>query len=260
MSGSFFAFSLGQVIFRFENASMKIVSQRSKSPIPYAGGDNISRVLDHGSGFGAKSSRALLAECLKHNEVDAWREFVRRFQPVIAGAIWWIVRTTKNYCSGLVQQLTQDTFVKLCDDSCIRLRSVTLADDKALAAYLRVVARRLALDYCRNPANNINFDDPEAVDRFQMKRSSRGLLPSQRNVLLGEIDCFLNRITRGRTAKRDRLVFWLYHRQGFTAQEIALLPAVNLTTKGVESLLRRTLIALQSEMALKSPLVVPAQV
>ena len=34
-------------------------------------------------------------------------------------------------------------------------------------------------------------------------------------------------------------LFWLYYRQGFTAEEIAALPAAGLSAKGVESALRR---------------------
>ena len=39
--------------------------------------------------------------------------------------------------------------------------------------------------------------------------------------------------------ERDRAIFWLYYRQGLTAEEIAGLPAVTLSAKGVESVLRR---------------------
>ena len=38
---------------------------------------------------------------------------------------------------------------------------------------------------------------------------------------------------------RDRNVFWLYYREGLTAAEIAAIPAVGLSVKGVESLIHR---------------------
>jgi RNA polymerase sigma-70 factor (ECF subfamily) len=47
---------------------------------------------------------------------------------------------------------------------------------------------------------------------------------------------------------RDRALFWLYYRQGFTAEEISRLPAAGLTAKGVESALRRVTAWLRAEI------------
>jgi RNA polymerase sigma-70 factor (ECF subfamily) len=49
-------------------------------------------------------------------------------------------------------------------------------------------------------------------------------------------------------AERDRALFWLYYRQGFTAEEIAGMTAIGLTAKGVESALRRVTIWLRGEI------------
>jgi len=35
------------------------------------------------------------------------------------------------------------------------------------------------------------------------------------------------------------VIFFLYYRQGYTAAEIAALPSLQLTTKGVESIIAR---------------------
>ncbi len=51
--------------------------------------------------------------------------------------------------------------------------------------------------------------------------------------------------------ERDRALFWLYYLQGFTAEEIARLPAAGLTAKGVESALRRVTLWLRGELAQK---------
>jgi DNA-directed RNA polymerase specialized sigma24 family protein len=40
-------------------------------------------------------------------------------------------------------------------------------------------------------------------------------------------------------SERDRQIFWLHHRQGFTAQEIASIPHFKLGTKGMESVIHR---------------------
>jgi RNA polymerase sigma-70 factor (ECF subfamily) len=55
-------------------------------------------------------------------------------------------------------------------------------------------------------------------------------------ILLQEIEDLVNRIT---DTDRDKLVFLLYYRQGFTARAIADLPGIQLSEKGVESCILR---------------------
>ena len=57
----------------------------------------------------------------------------------------------------------------------------------------------------------------------------------------------------GPTAERDRNLFWLYYLQGLTADEIAALPASELSAKGVESALRRVTTWLRNEMKARKP-------
>jgi RNA polymerase sigma-70 factor (ECF subfamily) len=40
-------------------------------------------------------------------------------------------------------------------------------------------------------------------------------------------------------SQRDRDLFWLYYRQGLTAEAISRIPAIGLSAKGVESALQR---------------------
>ena len=51
----------------------------------------------------------------------------------------------------------------------------------------------------------------------------------------------------------DRAVFELYYRQGFSAQEIAAIPAVGLTPKGVESRILRTTRKIQDALRRTHP-------
>jgi RNA polymerase sigma-70 factor (ECF subfamily) len=53
--------------------------------------------------------------------------------------------------------------------------------------------------------------------------------------------------------ERDRALFWLYYRQGYTAEEIARLSAAGLTAKGVESALRRVTVWLRDQVGNKRP-------
>ena len=69
----------------------------------------------------------------------------------------------------------------------------------------------------------------------------------QRTVLFSEIDRMLQAAPDSIT-ERDRTIFWLYYLQGLTADEIAALPATDLSAKGVESALRRVTTWLKKQM------------
>src|SRR5262249_52999502 len=58
-------------------------------------------------------------------------------------------------------------------------------------------------------------------------------------VFLKEIDDHLKRNLTGPDQERDRMIFWLYFRQGMSTKEIASLPAIGLSTKGVGSVIER---------------------
>ena len=49
----------------------------------------------------------------------------------------------------------------------------------------------------------------------------------------------LKRVLTGPDPERDRMIFWLYFRQGMSTKEIASLPTIGLGTKGVGSVIER---------------------
>jgi len=76
---------------------------------------------------------------------------------------------------------------------------------------------------------------------------------SERGILLQQIDAHLGRLAVGQNLERDRRVFWLYYRVGLTANAIASLPAIGLSTKGVESTILRLTRLLRQELAADRP-------
>jgi RNA polymerase sigma-70 factor (ECF subfamily) len=58
-------------------------------------------------------------------------------------------------------------------------------------------------------------------------------------VLVQQIDEHLDRGLTGADKERDRMIFWLYFRQGMSTAEIASLPAMGLSEKGIGSVLER---------------------
>jgi DNA-directed RNA polymerase specialized sigma24 family protein len=74
----------------------------------------------------------------------------------------------------------------------------------------------------------------------------------QRSVLHAQLDQKL-RSAPEVIGERDRALFWLYYRQGLTAEEIARLSGAGLTAKGVESALRRVAKWLRGEVERRKP-------
>jgi DNA-directed RNA polymerase specialized sigma24 family protein len=70
---------------------------------------------------------------------------------------------------------------------------------------------------------------------------------------LEQIDKVLRQVTAGKDQQRKRAIFWLRHRQGLTAREIAAIPGIGLTTEGVESVLMRLAVMIRGHVASSSP-------
>jgi len=55
-------------------------------------------------------------------------------------------------------------------------------------------------------------------------RSEKWSSAAEERLLLGKIEEVLEEVTEGANAERDRMVFWIYYRQGLTASAIAAIP------------------------------------
>jgi RNA polymerase sigma-70 factor, ECF subfamily len=62
------------------------------------------------------SLKELVSYCLDSQDEAAWTEFVRRFQPLIAGIAVKCVLRRPSRKPAPIDDLVQDTFVKLCDN------------------------------------------------------------------------------------------------------------------------------------------------
>jgi RNA polymerase sigma-70 factor (ECF subfamily) len=58
-----------------------------------------------------------------------------------------------------------------------------------------------------------------------------------RTILLEQVDRCLKR--NPEVKDRDRWIFWMYYRDGLTARSISAIRALQLTQKGVESIIQR---------------------
>jgi RNA polymerase sigma-70 factor (ECF subfamily) len=183
----------------------------------------------------------LLRLCLVECRADAWDTLVEYLQPVIASVVAARVARYGPVTAELVQDLTQDAFVKLCDNGINLMHRIEgFSEDDALA-YVKETAANLVKDHFRAEQSQTRcppsgFADSESLNTVGDNSSVEAV---ERKILLGEVDRILCSLLPPKSAARDRRVFWLRHRHGMTARAIAAIPSLGLSQKGVEALLRR---------------------
>jgi RNA polymerase sigma factor (sigma-70 family) len=133
---------------------------------------------------------------------------------------------------SVADDLIQDVLAKLFAQDRRVLRCFRGRDSASLQAYLRVIAARVTTDYYRGkepPPRSL--DDPHLSPSVIDNHASEQI---ERKLLLSRVEGCLED-----QRERDRWVFWLYHRQGFTPQSISVLPGVSMGRSGVETLIYR---------------------
>jgi RNA polymerase sigma-70 factor (ECF subfamily) len=153
----------------------------------------------------------------------------------------------------IFEELVQETYLHLCCKDRQALRGFQGEDEEAIFKFLKTVAANITHDRLRaqNAAKRGASLTEAATDDSESKPPRLIAVPCdvERNVLLSEIERWLDKLVSGRDAERYKTVFYLYFRQGMTAASIAQIPALELTTKGVESVLSRLTRALKDKIS-----------
>jgi len=196
------------------------------------------------------SIRDLLQLCLSSDEQEQWREFVRRTQPLIASVIINTVRRWKTPAPSLVDDLIQDTYVKLFANDKKALRAIKNEYENTIFGYLKVIASNIVRDHFRQPVNK--------ADEIELRDAALPPGPQDRERLeflhkKEQIKGILETLSASETYHRDVAIFWLFYEQGYTAKEISLLPSFGLTVKGVEAVLFRLARHARERLGLKEP-------
>jgi len=196
------------------------------------------------------SIRDLLQVCLSSDEQEQWREFVRRTQPLIASVIINTVRRWKTPAPSLVDDLIQDTYVKLFANDKKALRAIKNEYENTIFGYLKVIASNIVRDHFRQPVNK--------ADEIELSDAALPPGPQDRERLeflhkKEQIKGILETLSASETYHRDVAIFWLFYEQGYTAKEISLLPSFGLTVKGVEAVLFRLARHARERLGLKEP-------
>ena len=204
--------------------------------------------------YSVLSSEDLVKACVSSDDEGAWAEFIRRFQPLIAKIVGRTARRQYPHTAQhQVDDLVQETYLKLCADDCRLLRQFQSRYRDSIYGFLKVVAASVVLDHFKSErAQKRDTGHTEALseqappDRPSTGNGSR--LSMEDQVALRQIDDIVSKLYTGRILVRNRAIFWLHHRDGMTAQAIASITWIDLNTKGVETLLRRMTHMIQSHI------------
>lgn len=193
--------------------------------------------------MGEENLSQTVRDCIESSDPEVWARFIRTFHRLIASTVVKCLRRFETPTPDTTDDLIQETYLRLCADNRKILRNIRADTPAAVYALIQSVAIATVYDYGRarsaakrgGGAVTVSLDSPDAP---QAPVTSKQLDP-ERQLLFREIEEALVRSTSGENAVRDRAIFWLYYRHGFTAAAIAALPSVSLAAKGVETLLSR---------------------
>jgi RNA polymerase sigma factor (sigma-70 family) len=188
------------------------------------------------------SLEQLLQLCLHTDQDVRWAEFVRRSQPTIARVVTKTIRRWIRPSRNLVDDLVQETYLKLCLNDFRALRQFVSRHENALFGFLKVVASNTVRDHFRGSYSRKRGSGMTEAQLNPTTRSTVRNSPSEmmeRGILLQTIDKCLKIYIRTPNFPRDHAIFWLYYRHGMTAKTISGLPLIRLSVKGVESTISR---------------------
>jgi len=178
----------------------------------------------------------LVRQCASSEDDALWQEFSRRFHRTIFLTVYRTLGRFTPPSDGVCDDLVQEVYLKLFERRA--MFSGFVADHEfATAGYVKLITANLVIDHLRRQQSQkrgpglgvVSLDGDSAPQLADAPEGDAALL-------FDDIHRALRAVC---SEPRDRQVFWLYYRVGLTARAIAAIPAVGLTTKGVESTLFR---------------------
>lgn len=183
----------------------------------------------------------LVRACVDSGTEEVWREFVQRTRRLIGVAVLRASRRWIEPSPALVEDLIQETYLKLCEKGCRALREFQPHTGDALFSYVKVIASNVTSDHfkvamAQKRRRNAVAASADAAGESSDRATGRAAM--DRDILLHQIDGLLGS-PRSSSHAKDREIFWLYYRSGLSARAIAELPSIGGTVKSVERRLAR---------------------
>lgn len=185
------------------------------------------------------SIRKLLKHCLRTNNETGWNEFVKRIEPTIAGVVYRQLSRRSRPDPGLVQDLVQETFLKLFDKDKAALKKFKWQHEKAIYGYVKVIARHVVDDY-----KLIAEDDGDEFEK------AMEVTPSSEADLSDKVQCaeFERSVEKLAADPMEKDIFRFRYRYGYSAREIGEMPSINIPVKRVETIIARLLRQVRAEI------------
>jgi RNA polymerase sigma-70 factor (ECF subfamily) len=199
----------------------------------------------------------LARACAHTDDAGDWEDLVRSCTPLVTLVAMRVSRLWMNGSApDLIADIVQDVFMRLCENERRVLREFEPRGDDSFLGLLRTIATSVANDcfrrYYAEKRGGKVVTSPLADDCAQspVNANTRETAQLNRTILLTQLYEKLLSAPEA-VSERDCSIFWLYYRQGFTAEEISSVPSVGLTAKGVESALRRVSQWLRGEIQMR---------
>lgn len=194
--------------------------------------------------YSALSLKDLVCLCAGPRDDDAWEEFVSRVGKPMGLTIMRTASLWGEPSRSVVEDLVQITYIKLWEDGCRLLRDFAIQHPEAILGYIKKTAANTTHDYFKHRHSQSSGGDQPHVSTIDIDpEAGQEVHGSQERIAFGvflnEIDEHLKHCLTEPDQERDRMIFWLYFRQGMSSKEIASLPTIGLGAKGVGSVIER---------------------
>jgi RNA polymerase sigma-70 factor (ECF subfamily) len=179
----------------------------------------------------AAEERELLGRCISRRP-EAWDEFIRRYHPLIEGAIrFTFLRCVYSAPEHDVANVVQDLYTRLYEDDFRRLRS--FEGRCPIGAWLKSLAVRHALNSIRDEKLRGRFGGG-SLDEIPLQIEDpreAGIIPEEREEI-GRLGILLDQL-----GPLQRTAIRMYYFDGLPYRQIAT--ALGVTTQTVGSLISR---------------------
>lgn len=177
----------------------------------------------------------------------AWEHLLIAVRPTLARVVYRVSMQWGVRDYTLIEDALQEAFLKL-NQQRTRLSVLPVnSSDQQLEAYLKVIAANAAHDFWKD-RQRIDTSSVELCDSLPSSSEDSKVNNVEQSLLSQKFNALLD------VNKKERTIFWLYYRQGFTAKEIASIAQFGLGVKGVESLIHRLTTRLKKELQIGAQL------
>jgi RNA polymerase sigma-70 factor, ECF subfamily len=200
--------------------------------------------LSKATRYSSLSLKDVIGLCAGPGDEEAWQEFVSRVGRPLRLVIARTASVWGDASRSTVDDLLQATYLKLWEGGRTLLHEFAIERPEAILGYLKKTATNAAHDHFKHTRSQSAGGDAQHISTCDIEPEAGQESPGSEqkiafDIFLAEIDGHLSRCLDGSDAERDRTIFWLYFRQGLSSKEIASLPGIGLSTKGVGSVIER---------------------